>query len=57
MLLVGGGQSEHDSCAILVPRALCTLGTPDWRHVERAHVEELIGEALRSQACVCRVTS
>jgi len=34
---------------------LQSLGTPDWRHIDRQRVEELIGEALDWQACTCRV--
>jgi hypothetical protein len=38
-------------------RVVYTLGTPDWHHVDRAQVEELIGEALPWPACTCQAVA
>jgi hypothetical protein len=32
-----------------------TVGQPEWQHVDRAHIEELIGEPLPWPACTCNV--
>jgi len=36
---------------------LQSFGTPDWRHIDRQRVEDLIGEALDRPPCTCRVGS
>jgi hypothetical protein len=35
-------------------RMVYTLGSPDWRHVDRSRVQELIAEALPWPACTCQ---
>jgi hypothetical protein len=46
---------RHSYVARIKQRVLHTLGTPDWRHLDRAHVQEMVGEALPWPACTCHV--